>query len=74
MFEDIASELIGLAVYVAVYVAVPVTDAIVGVQPANVYVYCDVEAFVGLECVGVVPYATFVVSIVEPSSFFHVIV
>ena len=64
----------GVLLYVAVYIALPVTAAIAGVQLANVYVYCSSAAFVASACVGTVPYATVVVSIVVPSSFFHVIV
>ena len=60
--------------YVAVYVASHVTDATSGVHHANVYVYCASAALLASACVGTVPYATVVVSIVLQSSFFHVIV
>ena len=36
--------------------------------------YCSSAALLPLACVGTTQYATFVVSIVLPSSFFHVIV
>ena len=46
----------------AVYVVSPLIAPTAGLHPVNVYAYCAVDAFVGVEplYVGVVPYATFV--------------
>ena len=47
-FFHITVYLFTVLVYVAVYVASPVTTSTFGVQPSNVYVYCAFAAFVGV--------------------------
>ena len=67
-----------MLVYVAVYVAFPVTFAISGVHPANVYVYCAVDAFSGSAGTSIslanVPYSYSVLDISVPSSSTNFIV
>ena len=62
--------------YVAVYVALPVTVATSGVQPANVYVYCAVAGLLGSAgATGVAPYSCSAeASTVVPSSSTNVTV
>ena len=75
-FSNIIVYCFFVASYVAVYVASPVTWLISGLQPANVYIYSSVSAFIGVSPVysGIWPYATSLVCNTVPSSFANVIV